>query len=214
METLIIICLLTIILLLLHDKIIQKRSHSYKTEKQANNKKQPNIMGEAKTSLHSVTMTSSERQENELGFNPSTLDIEYDISENVSLLNPQEEPEYGFNSEPNFIEEEEEEEEEWKKYRIIGEDNSFAQGVTFEELSTVEMFVKQNSFTASQKETAAAIVQKTYGTELYTLLENSMENDSHKIALLLDNSFNNEGISGSSDMRKSDLNDFEIGKFT
>ncbi|TQM21033.1 conjugal transfer protein TraD [Chryseobacterium aquifrigidense] len=209
MEILIIICLLTIILLLLHDKITRKLSHSHKTEKQANNKKQPNIMGEAKTSLHSVTMTSSERQENELGFNPSTLDIEYDISENVSLLNPQEELEYRFNSEPDLIEEE----EEWKKYRIIGKDNSFAQGVTFEELSTVEMFVKQNSFTASQKETAAAIVQKTYGTELYTLLENSMENDSHKIALLLDNSFNNEGISGSSDMRKSDLNDFEIGKF-
>ena len=208
METLIIICFMTIILLLLHDKIIRKQSHSHKTERQANNKKQPNIMGEAKTSLHSMTMTSSERQENELGFDPSNLDIEYDISENVNLLNPQEEPE-DYNSKPNFIEEE----EEWKKYRIIGEDNSFAQGVTFEELSTVQMFMKQNSFTSSQKETAAAIVQKTYGTELYTLLENSMENDSHKIALLLENSFNNEGISGSSDMRKSDLNDFEIGKF-
>lgn len=210
METLIIICLLSIILLLLHDKITRKQYHSHKTEKLANNKKQSNIMGKAKTSLHSMTMTSSERQENELGFNPSTLDIEYDISENVNLLNPQEQPEYDFSSEPDFTEEE----EEWKKYRIIGEDNSFAQGVTFEELSTVEMFVKQNSFTASQKETASAIVQKTYGTELYTLLANSMENDSHKIALLLDNSFNNEGISGSSDMRKSDLNDFEIGKFT
>lgn len=210
METLIIICLLSIILLLLHDKITRKQYHSHKTEKLANNKKQSNIMGKAKTSLHSMTMTSSERQENELGFNPSTLDIEYDISESISLLNPQEQPEYDFSSEPDFTEEE----EEWKKYRIIGEDNSFAQGVTFEELSTVEMFVKQNSFTASQKETASAIVQKTYGTELYTLLANSMENDSHKIALLLDNSFNNEGISGSSDMRKSDLNDFEIGKFT
>ncbi|MDQ8141522.1 conjugal transfer protein TraD [Chryseobacterium sp. CFS15] len=209
METLIIICLLTIILLLLHDKIIRKQYHSHKTERQANNKKQPNIMGEAKTSLHSMTMTSSERQEIELGFDPSNLDIEYDISENISLLNPQEEPEYAFNSEPDFIEEE----EEWKKYRIIGEDNSCAQGVTFEELSTVEMFVKQNSFTASQKETAAAIIQKTYGTELYILLENSMENDSHKIAILLDNSFENERISGSSDVRKSDLNDFEIGKF-
>lgn len=185
METLIIICLLAIILLLLHDKITRKQYHSHKTEKLANNKKQSNIMGKAKTSLHSMTMTSSERQENELGFNPSTLDIEYDISENVNLLNPQEQPENDFSSEPDFTEEE----EEWKKYRIIGEDNSFAQGVTFEELSTVEMFVKQNSFTASQKETAAAIVQKTYGTDLYTLLENSMENDSPKIALLLDNFF-------------------------
>ncbi|WP_336702860.1 conjugal transfer protein TraD [Chryseobacterium indologenes] len=194
METLIIICLLAIILLLLYDKIIAKQFPSHKTEKLANNKKQSNIMGKAKTSLHSMTVTSSERQENELDFDPSNLDIEYDISENISLLNPQEEPEYGFNSEPNFIEEEE---EEWKKYRIIGEDNSFAQGVTFEELSTVEMFVKKNSFTASQKETAAAIVQKTYGTDLYTLLENSIENTSHKIAELLDKSFDNENNNGS-----------------
>ncbi|MGH1517050.1 conjugal transfer protein TraD [Chryseobacterium sp. JK1] len=208
METLIIICLLTIILLLFYDKIIAKQFPFYKTEKHASNKKQPNIMGEAKTSLHSMTITSSARQENELGFDPSNLDIEYDISENFNLLNPQEDTD-NFSNIPDFIEEE----EEWKKYRIISEDNSLAQGVTFEELSTVEMFVKQNSFTTSQKETAAAIVQKTYGTELYTLLENSMENDSHKIALLLDNSFNNEEISGSSDMRKSDLNDFEIGKF-
>lgn len=193
METLIIICLLAIILLLLHDKIIRKQSHFHKTEEQANNKNQPNIMGETKTSLHSMTMTSSERQENELGFDPSNLDIEYDISENISLINPQEEPEYGFNSEPDFIEEE----EEWKKYRIIGEDNSLAQGVTFEELSSVEMIVKQKSFTASQKETAAAIVQKTYGTELYILLENSIENASHKITELLDKSFDSTGTKGS-----------------
>ncbi|MDH5033861.1 conjugal transfer protein TraD [Chryseobacterium cucumeris] len=193
METLIIICLLTIILLLLYDKIIEKQFPSHKTEKHASNKKQPNIMGEAKTSLHSMTMTSSERQENELGFDPSNLDIEYDISENVNLLNPQEDPD-NFSSIPDFIEEE----EEWKKYRIISEDNSIAQGVTFEELSTVEMFVKQNSFTTSQKETATAIVQKTYGTELYILLENSMENDSHKIALLLDKSFYSENDSDSS----------------
>lgn len=206
MESLIIICLLAIILLLLHNKIIQKQVPFYKTEKQTGNKRQSNIMGEAKTSFHSGTIASSERQENKLDFNPSNLDIEYDISENVNLLNPQEEP-VGFNSIPDFIEEE----EEWKKYRIIGEDNSFAQGVTFEELSTVEMFVKQNSFTPSQKETAAAIIQKTYGTELYTLLENSMENASRQIALLLDNSFENEQKSGSSNVRN---NDFHIGEFT
>lgn len=201
METLIIICLLAIILLLLHDKIIRKQSHFHKTEDQANNKNQPNIMGEAKTSLHSMIMTSSERQENELGFDPSNLDIEYDISENISLLNPQEEPEFGFNSEPDFIEEE----EEWKKYRIIGEDNSLAQGVTFEELSCVEMFVKQNSFTLSQKETAAAIVQKTYGTELYTLLENFMKNASFEITQLLDRSLDHREDGGTSKVRNNDF---------
>jgi hypothetical protein len=208
MESLIIICLLTIILLLLHDKIFQKQSPCYKTGKQTGNKRQANIMGEAKTSFHSGTIASSERQENKLDFNPSNLEIEYDISENVNLLNPQEEP-GGFNSIPDFIEEE----EEWKKYRIIGEDNSFAQGVTFEELSSVERFVKQTSFTPSQKETAAAIVQKTYGTELYTLLENSMENASYEITQLLDKSFDHGENTGSSITRKSNLSDLEIEDF-
>lgn len=209
MENLIIICLLIIILLLFHDKIIQKQVPYHKTEKQAANKRQANIMGEAKTSFYSMTITSSERQENELDFNPSNLEIEYDISENVNLSNPQEEP-GGFNNIPDFIDEE----EEWKKYRIIGEDNSFAQGVTFEELSTVEMFAKQNSFTPSQKETAAAIVQKTYGTELYILLENSMENASYEITQLLDKSFDHAENTGSSITRKSNLSDLEIEDFT
>lgn len=208
METLIIICLLIIILLLFHDKIIQKQVPYHKTEKQADYKRQANIMGEAKTSFHSMTITSSERQESELDFNPSNLEIEYDISENVNLSNPQEEP-GGFNSIPDFIDEE----EEWKKYRIIGEDNSFAQGVTFEELSTVEMFAKQTRFTPSQKETAAAIVQKTYGTELYTLLENSMENASYEITQLLDKSFDHAENTGSSITRKSNLSNLEIEDF-
>lgn len=206
MEILIIICLLAIILLLLHDKIIRKQSHCHKTENQANNKKQLNIMGEAKTSLHSMTMTSSERQENELGFDPSNLDIEYDISENISLLNPQEEPEYGFNNEPYFIEEE----EEWKKYRIIKEDNNFAQGVTFEELSTAKMILQQEICDTSEKDTAIAVVQKIYGTDLYTLLENSIENASPKIAELLDKGFDNSYTNGSYILHQ---NDFNIGDF-
>ncbi|MFP8892076.1 conjugal transfer protein TraD [Chryseobacterium sp. EZn1] len=202
MEILIIIYLLAIILLLLHDKIIRKQSHSRKTEEQANNKKQPNIMGEAKTSLHSMTIASPEEQKERALFDPSNLDIEYDIRENVTIQNSQEEPKYGFDSSLDFIEEE----EEWKKYRIIGRDNDFAQGANFEELSAVTTFLQQEVCEMSEKETAAATVHKIYGTELYTLLEDSMENASHKIALLLDNSFENERESCSSKMRNNNFN--------
>jgi hypothetical protein len=64
----------------------------------------------------------------------------------------------------------------------------------------------------SQQETARALVQKIQGTELFSLLENSIESASRKIAELLDGSLSSEN-SGSSFLRKVDLNDFDIGEF-
>lgn len=210
MDTLIIIGLIVIILLLLQDKIVIKRP-THALEKQKNSDTPYPIMGETKTSLsHAVTTASAEEQKEEPLFDPFTLEIEYDISENIHIQNPQEEPEYGFNSSLDFIEEE----EEWKKYRIIGEDGGFAQGATFEELSAVKTILEQEICDTSEKETAAAAVQKLYGTELYTFLENSMENASHIISALLDNSFNPAEAPGSSTLRTDDLNDFNIENFT
>lgn len=210
MDTLIIIGLIVIILLLLQDKIVTKRP-AHAIEKQKSIDTPYPIMGETKTSLsHAVTAASAEEQKEEPLFDPFTLEIEYDISENIHIQNPQEEPEYGLNSSLDFIEEE----EEWKKYRIIGEDGGFAQGATFEELSAVKTILEQQICDTSEKETAAAAVQKLYGTELYTLLENSMENASHIISALLDNSFNPAEAPGSSTLRTDDLNDFNIENFT
>lgn len=209
MDTLIIIGLIVIILLLLQDKIVIKRP-THAIEKQKNSDTPYPIMGETKTSLsHAVTTASAEEQKEEPLFDPFTLEIEYDISENIHIQNPQEEPEYGFNSSLDFIEEE----EEWKKYRIIGEDGGFAQGATFEELSAVTTFLQQEVCEMSEKGPAAAAAHKIYGTELYTLLENSMENASHKIAELLDYSFNDVEVNGSSNMRKSKIKNFDIGEF-
>jgi hypothetical protein len=65
----------------------------------------------------------------------------------------------------------------------------------------------------SQKETAVTVVQKIQGTELFSLLENSMESASRKIAELLDGSLSPETDAGSSNLRKNDLEDFDIGEF-
>ncbi|WP_343686127.1 conjugal transfer protein TraD [Chryseobacterium gleum] len=213
MDTLIIIGLIVIILLLLQDKIVIKRP-THAIEKQKNSDTPYPIMGETKTSLsHAVTTASAEEQKEEPLFDPFTLEIEYDISENIHIQNPQEEPEYGFNSSLDFIEEE----EEWKKYRIIGEDGGFAQGATFEELSAVKTILEREVCDRSERERemeTAATVQKIYGTELYILLENSMENASDTIAALLNNSFNSAEAPGSSTLRTEDLKDFNIENFT
>ncbi|WP_228375830.1 conjugal transfer protein TraD [Chryseobacterium taiwanense] len=167
-------------------------------------------MGETKTiPSHELPTSLIEKQKKELEIDPSTLDIEYDVNENSYVQNLKEEPEKNLNSESDFIEEE----EEWKKYRIIDKDNGFAQGVTFEELSTTKIILQQEVCDTSEKETAVAIVQKIYGTDLYTLIENSIENASHKIAELLEKSFDDEYENSTPFLRNDNIREFDIEKF-
>ena len=210
MEIVIVICLLIVIALLVQDKIVIKKSSERKPIQEKSNPKLPDIMGQPrpKRSL-SVPNNATESQVEELEINPDNFDIEYDENENVGIQIPQEELDEVFSNMPDF----EEEEEEWNRYEISGGDNGFAQGVTFEELSSVGVLLQKEKLESAQKETAIAIVQKIQGTELFSLLENSMEGASRKIAELLDSTFSSETETGSSTLRKSDLSDFDIGEF-
>ena len=210
MEIVIVICLLIVIVLLLQDKIItHKRSKQEPPQKKVN-PNLPDIMGQPKpVERLSLPNTATERQIQENEINPANLDIEYDENENVSVQIPQEELDEVFRNMPDL----DEEEEEWNRYGISGGDNGFAQGVTFEELSSVGVLLQKEELEPAQKETAIAIVQKIQGTELFNLLENSMEDASRKIAELLDSTLSSETEAGSSNLRKSDLSDFDIGEF-
>ena len=210
MEIVIVICLLIVIVLLLQDKIvIHKRSKQDPPHKKVN-PNLPDIMGQPKpVERLSVPNTATERQIQENEINLANLDIEYDENENVSVQIPQEELDEVFRNMPDL----EEEEEEWNRYGISGGDNGFAQGVTFEELSSVGALLQKEELEPAQKETAIAIVQKIQGTELFSLLENSMEDASRRIAELLDSTLSSETEAGSSTLRKSDLSDFDIGEF-
>ena len=209
METIIVICLLIIIALLLQDKIITKKKEKKPTEKKSN-PNLPDIMGQPRPvrSL-SPPNTASESQVEELEINPDNFDIEYDENENVGIQIPQEELDEVFSNMPDFGEEE----EEWNRYELSDGDNGFAQGVTFEELNFVGILLQKEKLEQSQKETAIAIVQKIQGTELFSLLENSMEGASRKIAELLDSTLSSETEAGSSTLRKNDLGDFDIREF-
>ena len=210
MEIVIVICLLIIIALLVQDKIVIKKSSERKPILEKSNPKLPDIMGQPRPRRSlSVPNTATESQVEELEINPDNFDIEYDENENVGIQIPQEELDEVFSNRPNF----EEEEEEWNRYGISSDDNGFAQGVTFEELSSVGMLLQKEKLEPSQKETAITIVQKIQGTELFSLLENSMEGASRKIAELLDSSLSSETEASSSTLRKNDLRDFDIGEF-
>lgn len=210
MEIVIVICLLIVIFLLVQDKIIIKKRSEQKPTQGKINPNLPDIMGQPKPlrSL-SVPNTANECQIEEDEINPDNLDIEYDENENVGIQIPQEELDEVFRNMPDL----DEEEEEWNRYGISGGDNSLAKGVTYEELSSVGVLLQKENLEQSQKETAVAIVQRLQGTELFSLLENSIEGASRKIAELLDSTLSSETEAGSSILRKSDLSDFDIGEF-
>lgn len=206
MEIVIMICLLIVIVLLVQDKIvIHKRSQQEKV-----NPNLPDIMGQPKPiKSHSVLNTANESQITEPEINPDNLDIKYDENENVGLQIPQEELDKVFSNMPDL----EEEEEEWNRHGISGGDNGFALGVTYDELSSVGALLRKENLEQSQNETAVAIVQRLQGTELFSLLENSIDGASRKIAELLDSTLSSESDDGSSTLRKNDLSDFDIEEF-
>jgi hypothetical protein len=209
METVIVICLLIIIALLVQDKIIIKKRTEQKPTQEKPNPNLPDIMGQPKPMRSlSVPKRAIESQSKKQKKEMNNFDIEIDEVD-VDIQIPQEELDEVFGNMPDF----EEEEEEWNRYGISGGDYGFAQGVTFEELSTVGMLLQKEKLEPSQKETAVAIVQKIQGTELFSLLENSMESASRKIAELLDSGLSSETDAGSSTLRKNELEDFDIREF-
>ena len=209
METVIVICLLIVIFLLAKDKIVIEKYHKKPLRQEKVNSSLPDIMGQPKPQRSlSVPKKSNEGQMQKEDHYDDNFDIEID-EDKVELQIPQEELEDVFRNVPDF----ENEEEEWNSYGLSDGDNGFAQGVTFEELSTVKTLLKKEKMRPSQKETATVLLQKIQGTELFDLLENSIEDASQKIAKLLDGTLSLETDSGSSFTQKNELEDFNIGEF-
>ena len=211
MEIVIVICLLVIIILLVQDKIIIKKRSEQKQPKQEKvNPNLPDIMGQPKpVRSHSLPNTANESQIEEQEINPANLDIEYDANEDVGIQIPQEELDEVFSNMPDLREEE----EEWNRYGISGDDDSLAQGVTYDELTVVGELLQKEHLEQPQKEKAKALVQKLQGTELFSLMESSIEGATRKIAELFDSTLITETEAGSSNLRKNNFEDFDIGEF-
>ncbi|HLR36806.1 MAG TPA: hypothetical protein VK084_02080, partial [Chitinophagaceae bacterium] len=182
MEILILLCLLIIIFLLLADKVDPRKQRKGANKEDKVIRDIPDIMGKTKPlKRQSMPKPVSEYQSEKDVEKADNFEVEINEKE-VDIQIPQEELEDVFDEMPDL----EEEEEEWNRQGQSEVEDGLAQGVTFEELSTVGMLLQKEKLVPSQKETAVAIVQKIDGTELFDLLESSMEGASKKIAQLLD----------------------------
>ena len=208
MEILILLCLLIIIFLLLADKVDPRKQRKGANKEDKVIRDIPDIMGKTKPlKRQSMPKPVSEYQSEKDVEKADNFEVEINEKE-VDIQIPQEELEDVFDEMPDL----EEEEEEWNRQGQSEVEDGLAQGVTFEELSTVGMLLQKEKLVPSQKETAVAIVQKIDGTELFDLLESSMEGASKKIAQLLDRTLSIKTEPGSSILRKNDLEDFDIGE--
>ncbi|MCT2561789.1 conjugal transfer protein TraD [Chryseobacterium herbae] len=209
METLILIFLLLVIVLLLQDKIVIKKASKNDNSKAKPLIRLPDIMGVPKPSVRlSQPNTATERQTKKQEVDSDNFDHEIEKKDFDQQI-PQEELDEVFGELPDLREEE----EEWSGYGVSDVGVGFATGVTFEELGTVEMVLREEISEPSLQKQAVAIVHKIQGTELFSLLENSMEGASRKIAELLDRSLSLEMDSGSSIMRNDKSDDFDIEAF-
>ncbi|SHG39188.1 hypothetical protein [Flavobacterium defluvii] len=209
METLIVICLLIIIVLLVHDKFPARVSNpGKKTGYIKSSAKVPNIIGRPK-GFKSLLAPQDANDWHLKAAGDEVHNFDAEISREQHLTDWQDELDDANEYLPDF----EQEEEEWNNFGISNGNSGFTQGVTFEELSSVGMMLQAEDLELSQKETAAALIQKIQGTELFNLLENSMEGASRKMAELLDGKLSSLNLNQYAPDRKNDLNDFDIREF-
>ena len=211
MEIIIIICLLIIIMLLAKDKIIIEKVVKSKPIQNKVNFDLSEIMGKSKTlKRHTVPMSAIKHQSDKIADTAHNFETEiHDTDYAGDIL--QEELDGASGS--KLISDFEEESVEWEEEGLSGSDNGFATGVTYEELSAVGELLQQDAPEKISQQKAVDVVQKIQGSELFNLLENSIEGASRKIAELLDNSLSTGVDFSSSNMQKNDVEDFDIGKF-
>lgn len=209
METLIVICLVIVIILLLYDKIIIRKPDKEKEPERLPKKQHADIMGVPKPMERLAVPTKAIKSQIEKPAK-EVANFETETEEkDLGLVVPQEELDEVFGQMPDL----DEEDEDWRRYGETNGEDGFATGVTFEELSTVGMLLQHGVLEPSQQKEAVDIVHRIQGTELFSLLESSIENAAQKIARLLDKSINQGTDSGSSTMRNKGFGDFDIGEF-
>lgn len=212
METVIVLCLLIIIVLLVQDKIVIRKRSEQRTKQGKVNPHLPDIMGQPKpVQRHVMPNTDGESPIAEPEVDPANLDIEYDENEIVGVQIPQEELDEVFDTAAMINAEEEE--EQWRQDVLYDSEAGLATGVTYEELTTAGQLLQHEVLAPDQEQTVVDIVQRTQGTELFALLNSAVEGASEKIASMLDKSLSTPTASGSSTLRKNDLDDFDIGEF-
>ncbi|MBP1164559.1 MULTISPECIES: hypothetical protein [unclassified Chryseobacterium] len=202
MEHIIIIGLIIVIVLIVLDK---KPKTYIEKSKDKSTRDFPSIMGNTKKDTKDINLFSAVERPihyNEKfseNLNSETFD---EIIDNIDQRND-------LNEILITMKDLEKEEEDWLYQANNGTESGFASGVTFEELTTVGKLLQQKILEPALEKDVIHIIQKVHGTELLSLLENSIENSSLKIARLLDNTYPSEAETDPF----STVNDFDIEEF-
>lgn len=203
MEVLILTFLLTIIILLVKDKVVINKVIRNPVIPQSKDPK--DIMGKSTyTGRLTAPTVSSQSQINERNDKENNFEMK---TEGKGLERPVPEK----NSEETSEEaiDYEEEEEEFKNIGVPTEIRGYAKGVSFQELNDAGQVLRDDKPAPASIKKAVAVVRKIEGTDLFYLLENAMDGSSRKIADLLNKNLPNEVEPKTSE----NGDDFDIGDF-
>lgn len=208
MEQLIIIGLLLVIILLLWDKKFTNQNQYPKEKSAETHLNVPSIMGKTKIEERMLQPSNANQSQNE-SIVPKINNFDSEIKEEV----------FKNTDSRNEIDEIlvknddwEDEEEDWKYQDDSKNDNGFATGVTFQELSTAGHLLQQDILEPHLKQQAIDIIQRIEGTKLFDLLENSLNDASQRVAFLISQSILNDDQVNSFKHRDN-LTEFDINEF-
>ncbi|KQT15126.1 hypothetical protein ASG31_16135 [Chryseobacterium sp. Leaf404] len=206
MEQLIIIALLLIIILLMWER--KSTDHHPKEKSTEPHQALPSIMGKTRIEERKLQPFNAEQGQGESivpKANNFDSETKEEVSENTASKKELDEILVKNNDW-------EDEEEDWQYQDDSKIESGFATGVTFQELSTAGQLLQQDVLEPDFEQQAVNIIQKIQGTELFDLLENSLDGASKRIAVLLSQSISNEDEDISS-KRNDDAEGFDIGEF-
>jgi len=205
MEMIIIVCLITVIALLLHDKLGKSKSGQMDNiALSKDDKYSKDIIGKPK-----LVERMSQKNDNLEGMSEQIFPVASEETQIDMESFKQQQIKDSVAYVPDF---EEEEKELWAEGDFY-DDNKFATGVTFEELSAMNTVLLKTKDNLTPHNSTVQTVHKLEGTELLQLLESNIGGASQKIAMLLNN-----GLSAHNDiqhflLRNNGDGEFEIKDF-
>jgi hypothetical protein len=204
MEMIIIVCLITVIALLLHDKLGKSKSGQMdNVALNKDDKYSKDIIGKPK-----LVARMRQKNGNLEGMSEQIFPVAIEETQ-INMESFEQQIRDSVAYVPDF---EEEEKELWAEGEFH-EDNQLATGVTFEELSLLGTFFRKNISKSPSDNQEVQIMHKLDGTDLLMLLENSIEGAAEKVALLLDKKKSVVDVSNVNNMINSNNENFDIEKF-
>jgi hypothetical protein len=199
-QTLILVCLIVVILLLAVEKVkfIRPERKKYHEVKKDNI---PDVIGKVITPVKEKTPVWLANRKKLI---EQMIANKEDKVNNDSIENEQQ-VEKIINTNINELDEED---------NVPPDDDRFVQAVSVNELTKVGNLLQQDTLNISQEKETTEIIQKIEGTEFFTMMQQSIEGASEKIARLLDKSLLEKHTNIPKEDQNNVLDNFDIGDFT